>query len=155
MKDISKLFPPGYEWRGECIRIAGLYGLAFLYSLFYFGTLREQYDSLFYYDGKSLQKVLRPGAKMMPYDQVLGNHLMGFVLLMAFMLTVGVMHYLYYYQGSRSILLVRRLPNKNFLWMTCGTGTVLAIAALALTYASLYLLYYGIYLWVTPAECLP
>ena len=155
MKDISTLFPPGYEWRGECIRAAVLYGLAFLHSLFYFGALHEEYGRLFYYDGRTGEKVLRTGAKMMPYEQVLGNYLIGFVLLMAFALTIAVMHYLYYYQGSRSILLVRRLPKRSFLWMTCGAGPLLAIAILALTYGCLYLLYYGIYIWVTPEVCLP
>ena len=155
MKDVSVLFPPGYEWKGECIRVAVLYGLAVVYSLFYFGALQDAYERLFYYDGRSLQKVLRVGAKMTPYDQVLGNYLMGFVLLTLLMLTSSVVHYLYYYQGSKSILLVKRLPDRNFLWRTCGAGPAFAMVGLLLTYGYLYLLYYGIYIWVTPAACLP
>lgn len=155
MRDYRDLFPPGYEWRGECVRVAVLYGLAFLNSLFFFRTLREEYNGLFYYDGSSGERILRPGAKMMPYGEVLGWSLIGFVLLMVFALTIMVMHYLYYYQGSRSILLVRRLPRRSFLWITCVAGPALFIAVSALTYGFLYLLYYGIYILVTPVECLP
>ena len=155
MKDVSVLFPPGYEWKGECIRLAVLYGLAVFYSLFYFGALQDAYESLFYYNGRSLQKELRVGAKMVPYDQVLGNYLIGLVLLAVFVLTIVVVHYLYYYQGSKSILLVRRLPDRIFLWKTCWAGPAFAMGGLILTYGYLYLLYYGIYIWVTPAACLP
>ncbi len=154
MRDIGDWFPPGYDWRAECTRMTVFYGLAFVHSLFFFGRLIDEYHGLFYYN-RSVEHILRPEAKMMPYEEMLGSSLMGFALLMVVALFVMLVHYLYYFQGSKSIFLAKRIPGGRFLWKTCVAGPVSFILGLALTYGLLWMLYYGIYLCVTPSVCLP
>lgn len=59
-----------------------------------------------------------------------------------------------FWRGSRSIYLMRRLPDRWELARRCLTiPLVLILGAVVLT-AALLALYYAIYLWGTPAQCL-
>ena len=63
--------------------------------------------------------------------------------------------YLYYYQGSKSIYLMRRLPNRWEMHRRSITLPFAAFVIAVMTEIALWLLYYGIYLVCTPAQCLP
>ena len=63
-------------------------------------------------------------------------------------------HYAYHRQGSKSIYLMRRLPSKLELHRRCLTLPIAGILIALLTAFLLLLIYYAVYMNVTPAECL-
>ena len=70
------------------------------------------------------------------------------------MLGLLVYHWLYHYQGSRSIYLMRRLPRRFELTRRCLTVPLVeALVCLAVTLV-LVLLFYWLYHSVTPDVCL-
>lgn len=162
----SHLFPPGYDGGREFKRICILYGFAVVWSFQFFFRYYNAYKDLFYdastmmlspkYSGMGLKNGdLLPGVKIVPFGEILSGSMLFFVPLILTLLTAGVMHYLYYSQGGRTILLIRRLPDRKYLWKTCGLGTVLGLAVSLVTMGALLGLYYWIYMTVTPAVCLP
>ena len=50
---------------------------------------------------------------------------------------------------------MRRLPRHSILFKSCTQGSVLLAGTSAALLTILYLLYYGFYRLVIPAECLP
>ncbi len=145
--------PPGIEI-GRELRIFGLGALlAALYSCFFFGRYKDAYDHLFYYVGK--ERYLADGAQMAPFGELLGTSLAGFVVLALVMLCFVLYHYAYFRQGSRSVYLMKRLPQRGeYLRRIWTVPVLLALAALLLgvLFGGIYLLYY---LHRTPQECLP
>lgn len=156
---LENLFPPGYEYEAECKRLLAVWAAAVVYSFRFFFDYYEAYKALFSWirpEGQTEAKyMLLPGAQIVPFEEILGFCFLFFVVLMLVLMTEAVMHYLYYIQGSRSILLVRRLPQRSFLWKTCLTGPMLGVIISAITVGVLYLLYYGVYILITPDVCLP
>ena len=65
-----------------------------------------------------------------------------------------VFHYLYHYQGSRSIYLMRRLPDRWELLRRCIALPLCGALAALLTGLLITLLWAGIYLLATPRELL-
>ena len=139
---VRRLTPPGYDASVELgwLALGGM--IAFIYSLCAFaGELGKQLRWL----GKN------PGDRMMPYfAEILGSSLWGFVILAVIALLLIPVHAGYWYQGSRSIYLMRRLPQKGeLLRRTAGLPVLIAAAALAAALA-LLLVYFAIYCLVTP-----
>ena len=162
----SQLFPPGYDGERELKKICIVYGAAVVWSFQFFYRYYDAYKDLFYnartmilsdrYLGMGLEHGdLLPGAKIQSFGDILSWSLLFFLLLILEIVTAGVMHYLYYRQGSRTILLIRRLPDRKYLWKTCGLGPMLAMAVCLVTIGVLLGLYYWIYVTMTPAVCLP
>lgn len=162
----SQLFPPGYDGEREYKRICVMYWFAVVWSFQFFYRYYDAYKNLFYhasammlstkYSGMGLQDGdLLPGVKIVPFGDILAGSMLFFVPLILTVLTAGVVHYLYYSQGSRTILLIRRLPDRKYLWKTCGLGPVIGMAICLVTMGALLGLYYWIYVTVTPAVCLP
>ena len=102
--------------------------------------------------------VVREGVMMQDFWQLLHvdfDSLDGFLLFYMVMLGLMVYHYLYYYQDSKSIYLMRRLPDR---WEMHRRNVVLPLAAIVigfLTEMVVLLLYYGIYVICTPTQCMP
>ena len=65
------------------------------------------------------------------------------------------LHYAHYYRGSKSIYLMRRLPDRTLLHRQCWTLPLLALGLTLLVLVLLPALYYLIYRYATPAQCLP
>ena len=139
---VRSLTPPGYDASAELgwLALGGM--IAFIYSLCAFaGEL-----------GKQLRWLGRnPVGWMMPYfAEILGGALWGFVILAVIALLLIPVHAGYWYQGSRSIYLMRRLPQKGeLLRRTAGLPVLIAAAALAAALIAL-LMYFAIYCLATP-----
>ena len=162
----SDLFPPGYDGEREYKKICIIYWFAVVWSFQFLFRFYKAYKDLFYdasammlssrYSGMGLQHGdLLPGVKIEPFGDILAGSMLFFLPLFLEIATAGVMHYLYYSQRSRTILLIRRLPDRKYLWKTCGLGPMLGMAVCLVTMGALLGLYYGIYVTVTPAVCLP
>ena len=153
-KDITHHMPPGMNWREE--RNFYVFGLcaAFIYSLLFFIRFSNALSNLYGWDNVALKRVLIPDAEMEDFCVLFRETDRGFLILALCMIGVCIWHYLYHWRGSKSIYLMRRLPHRFEIHRRCLTlplcGAVIACAAAA----AILLLYFGIYMLFTPAECL-
>lgn len=166
-KNLEKLFPPGYDGDGEIKRLLFSYVFAIMFSIAKFTeNYYREYKRLFYdrrymvLDPTVYTEGLEQGAvlkysKIPAFEEIMEYNFIFLWMMMILLIIVSVQHYLYYRQGSQSILLVRRLPQRSYLWQTCLLGTLIGAGVTLATIGVLRLIYYLIYIWVTPAVCLP
>jgi len=129
--------------------VAGLMTM-FLFSLCYF-VIRyyEAYTEVF---KRVEDKIIKVGDAMPEFTEILGNGLHNFLLYCILLLAVVVWNYLYYYQDSKSIYLMKRLPNRMELHRRAWMLPVLGILVTLVVAFLLLVCCYGIYNIVTPGE---
>ncbi len=153
--DFAPYAPMGFPIRQE-INLFG-FGLGASFSYFTitflsrFSTARNALYE-FTFTGK---RILIEGAKMPDFSLIIRYSYGGFVLVSIFALAAILYHYLYHKQGSKSIYLMRRLPDRWELHKRCFTIPCLVILASILCALFLILLFYIVYLTFTPNGCLP
>lgn len=145
--------PPGIsaeqEMKGFLVVLALAVGISFLFFL----RLWSAYDALFEWTEEEC--VLRDGAVMADFSVLLGlGTFSGFLLVVWVPPVTAICHYRYYYQDSKSIYLMRRLPNRFELHKRALVLPFLELLLVVITVFLLVVLYYNIYLLVTPAQCL-
>ena len=158
-KFLDTYFPPGYDGETEIKRLLATCLAAIIYSFRFFVSYYEAYNDLFYYEWNQLEetakKVLRPNTVIVSFGEVAGSSFLMFAGLAIVLLVMGIQHYHYYTKGSNSLYVVRRLPDRWYVFKTCFGGILLeSIVALAVI-GILLGLYYCVYLFVTPDVCLP
>lgn len=150
--DLNRWVPPGMELRfWKQFFCSGLFFSAF-YSLNFLMEFRNEWERL--WRDMPWGELWR-NARMTPFFRLLDKSLLGYLIVAVGMLAMAGYSYSYFYQGSRSIYLMRRLPDRWELPRRClalpGIGILLCVI-LALLNGWLY---YGIYVFFTPPECLP
>jgi hypothetical protein len=150
--DFTKLVPVGLDYRRELSWVRAGCALSFLYSLGFLIRLHAGYEELFTKVG--MDRVLTPGAVMPDFTEILAGSLAGFGVVALCMAALAAWHYFYHYQGSKSIYLMRRLPDRWELARRCAALPVLSAAAAVLLAFLVPLAYFGVYLLVTPEGCL-
>ena len=107
------------------------------------------------YEWVNRQRVLAETRTITPFPQLLEYAMTGLLLGMALTVPLALYHYACHYLGSRSIYLMRRLPDGWELWRRCLTVpallAVLCLGAIEL----LTILYFLVFLLLTPPPCLP
>lgn len=151
LPDLSRHLPPGYPGEGE--RTFCLTGLVVsaLYSLSFFVGYFRAYSELYEYEGR--RRVLRAGAVMPDFADLIDHVFLGFLILAAAMLVFAALHYAYHWQGSRSIYLMRRLPRRFELHRRCLTLPVCMMLLCAACAFGLMVVYFAAYQLFTPSEC--
>ena len=149
---LERSLPVGLDYRQELKWLT--YGgvASVLNSLGFLIRYSQHYQSLFLQVGAS--KVLDTSAIMPDFLQVLGGGLIGFLILALCMAAVIINHYAYHYQGSKSIYLMQRLPNRWELHRRCITLPLLAVIVCLCAALLLLLAYFAVYMTVTPPACL-
>ena len=84
------------------------------------------------------------------FPRCIDNCFWGFGIVIIFLIFAVILHYRWHYTGSRSIYLMRRLPNRFELTRRCLMFPVAAIIICLLTMALLYFVYRTIYIHCTP-----
>lgn len=154
MIDLSKFAPPGAIIKEEVKRLGlGLAAATCIAVLIYGVNLRSAYDFLF--DRVGGDRVLRPDAMMLPFDILLGQSLLFFYMVALCSLLAAVFHHLSFYTGSKSIYLMRRLPQRWELIRRDVTLPLIGAFISLLAAFLLKLLFLAAYYIVTPAQCLP
>ena len=154
MNKLSRYAPAGLSLTNEIgIFLFGLV-ISILFSTGFLFRFVEARNML-YEVNSSGKLILLPGARMPEMTSLIHNAFAGFFLLCLLALAAAAYHYIFHTQGSKSIYLMRRLPDKWELHRRCLTLPCLAILISLGTALVLFLLYYGIYLWLTPKTCLP
>lgn len=155
-KKLEKYTPPGIDFANQLkYCLLGL-SVAFGWSWSYLAKYLTARSNLFEYS--FVGEVLREGAVITDFQELVHDGLDsfdGFLMFYIVMLGLLVYHYLYYYQGSKSIYLMRRLPDRWEMHRRCVALPFAAIVIGVVTEIALLLLYYGIYLACTPQQCLP
>lgn len=155
VKKLEKYTPPGIDFANQFKLCMCGWSAAIGWSISYLVKYATARADLYKYSLKG--PVIREGAVITSFYDLVHEGLDsfdGFTMFYLVMLGVLVYHYIYYYQGSKSIYLMRRLPDK---WEMHRRSITLPFAMLvigALTQMALWMLYYGIYLTCTPTECL-
>lgn len=126
--------------------------IAVLFSLCFFVELGSAYNQLFQRLGD--QRVLIPGAVMPDFDTLSLPWFVPFGILTAITLSFIFPHYGCHHQGSKSIYLMRRLADPWELHRRCLTLPLAGVGVCLLLAFMLLLLYFAVYLGVTPEECL-
>lgn len=151
---MTRQVPPGLDWWTELKwAVSGLV-VGALWSLTAFGyqfsnALRRLYD---WVGGKS---ILVESRTIDPFPELLYQAMAGLLLGILLTIPLACYHYAYHYLGSRSIYLMRRLPDGWELWRRCLTVPALLAAVFLLTIELLTFLYFLIFLLATPDACLP
>lgn len=153
--DLSRYAPPGTNIEKEIKNLCvGLAAATCCAVLVYGVRLRTAYDNLF--DQIGGDRVLRTGAIMLPFDAILLYALWLFYLVALYSLASAVLHHITYYTGgSKIIYLMRRLPQRWELLRRDITLPLLGASISLLSALLLKLLFWGLYYWITPTQCLP
>lgn len=155
-RKLSRLLPPNMDAaqvKGWIIALLTI--VVLLCSILFLCRYPEDYRDLFWYWGSKYQRIM-PGAIMPRFDRyaILTVYVTGGALLLTLVSTALL--YSSYYQGSRSIYLMRRLPDgrsllRRQIWSVplrvMGLLLLLGVVLLAATWL--------VWRFVTPAQCLP
>ena len=151
--DWKKFDPPGMDGSKE----QGFYMIgviaSLVYSLGYFGLYWDAYRRLFQKEGDT--KVIRPERAMEPFWALVDKHLMGYLIVGLCLFVTVWMRYSYYRQGSRSDYLMRRLPDAQLYHRTCWVRPLVRMGLCALAALVTLLVYFLVYVVMTPDVCLP
>ena len=152
--DLGRFVPPGTDAAQEKKWIVTGLACSAGFSLLYF-IIRccSAHNDLFAtrLDGK---RELIEGAVMLDFKDVLGIAFVGFAALSLAMLGLAAYHYIYHRIGSRSIYLMRRLPDRLELHRRCLALPAAGIVCCACAGFLLLCIYYWIYIAMTPEQCL-
>ena len=155
-KELSKpgdYFPPGYEYEMERNSAMLLLGIGAVLSLSFFVNLYHAVEVLYEYVDH--RQILRKNAVATSYAELVGVQWRFYIPFVLFLAAMVIYHYFYYRRETKSIYLMRRLPQRGVLFKSCVKGPLLGLGIGTVALAALYLLYYGIYLLAVPWECLP
>ena len=149
----TKFDPPGMDTSKEQgFFITGMV-LSLLYSITYLDAYWDEYRGLFQRSGA--EKILRPERTIIPFLEIVDKSLLGYLIVAACMLVPVAVRYAYYRQGSQSIYLMRRLPDSGLLHRTCWVRPLVRMGLSLLAMLVSLAVFFGIYVFVTPAVCLP
>ena len=151
----ERMVPPGVDYKKEMRYFLEGLVLVSISSMIWFSFRFQSFLGDLYRIKSALgNEVLDENALMPDFKVVLGNCLLGFAVLILGAAAMVGYHYLYYFQGSRSIYLMRRLPGRWEYLKRCAALPGLAVLICFATAFLLLLLYFGYYMIGTPSRCL-
>ena len=157
MEKIDNYIPLGFEFKYEKrIFIWGIV-LSLLYGSFFFRRFYYTWDNLFervWKNGELVKLGVKEGAVMKDFVELFDNASLGFFIVAVYMVLFVFLHYAYFKQESKSIYLMKRLPNKWELHKRCITIPLIEIGICFIVAFLFLLLCYTVYMVVTPAECI-
>ena len=150
--DLRRLTPPGLSAKLESSWAAALLVPILLWHAVYWIALLHARNDLFLtVDGKA---ELIPNAVMPDFCELVRGAYNGFAILFLFLICLAFYHYTFFFRRSRSIYLMKRLPQKGELIYRCtALPALLLLASLALM-GILFLSDFGLYQMATPKECM-
>lgn len=97
---------------------------------------------------------LRSNAVMPDFTELTENMFLFHLILIFFLFGMIAVNYASYYRGSKSIYLMKRLPDPMERYWRCLALPLAGIFIIVLTALAALLICFGIYMLCTPAECL-
>jgi len=156
---VGSLYPPGYEYRRELKTFAWLAGAAFAVSLHYYVSLKWAADLLYDYDVHG-EKILNTGRVALSFLEIVrreaqSGYLYGFFIPVFFLAAMAAYHYVYYYRDTKSIYLMRRLPERGTVLKSCLAGPFFTAGVLLALISVWGLVCMGFYFLTIPGDCWP
>lgn len=141
----DRLVPPGMNGRREAGQLAaGLAaGLVWNAAAFLVPFLQEY------------ERLTWVRAAFEPFDRHLRRALIPFALLAGWMVALALVHLLSHYQESRSIYLMRRLPDRWELHRRCLFLPLAGLLAAGILSLALAAAYFFLYRWAIPEALIP
>ncbi len=152
MDKLEKIAPPGVNIKTELRAYIWCNVFAIVYSMGFIFKYLDAYDRLYIYSG--YKKMLNTAASMESFSSLIDSSFICFLIPVVAAVAYIVYHYIYYYQSSKSIYLMKRLPKRSELYKRCIVLPLMSILASAIVLLVVILIYYGIYRVFTPIECL-
>lgn len=143
-----KHFPPGMNVEGEKVFFGLGLVISFLYSMTFLGRYIQALHLCYSLAEKSDGFVIC----ITPFFELLGNALVGFEVMAISMLAFVILHYSYFWQGSKSIYFMRRLPDGKELYRRVFAVPLIGFVICVGVGILLLGIYYGIYMIVTPKD---
>ena len=157
LKRVFSTLPPNVEteWVQGWILLS-LTASAFVCAILFLVRYYQAYNQLWWSSYSPWPGELRGDVLMLPFAECASWTLAVYPVLAAVALATAAVLYSSYYQGSRSIYLMRRLPEgRGILRRQVWTVPVCWALTLLLTGAVLLGLCWLLWRFKTPAECLP
>ncbi len=151
-KNLDKFVPLGLDANKEIRYFTTAIVIAVLFSTPVIWRFAAFYNGLFFTTGTA--KVIYPGAVMAPFRDIIGIFMLGFPVAAVYIIGFAVFHYSYHTIGSKSIYLMKRLPDSRELHRRCLTLPLTALAATVLIALLILAAYYAMYILITPDQCL-
>lgn len=150
---IERHCPPGSNGKGHILGFLIVSCLCSVYMTFYF--CQAYYFSYHHLFIEVLgQPVLDPNATMPDFASLHAPILLFLLPLVLGALSRPSFYHSTYYQGSKSIYLMRRLPDPWERWRLCLTLPALSLLLIVLVLGVMLLLTFAIYLFFTPESAL-
>ena len=151
---LKRSYPPGFNYQSELKAVFNTLVASIIISLSRFvGAYSSQRQSLYIRIGTD--RFLDESRVMPDFVYVLGDKLNILLILAALALMIAsAVHYAYYHTGSKSIYLMRRLPNRFELYKRCLLMPLIYALVFLLAAAALLLICYAAYMSMTPEACL-
>ncbi len=152
---IKNWYPPGYEeaWK-EVLLFFVILGCGIFVSFDFLSRLDGQVEGLYYYN-TAKGRILRPDGVAESFVGLAWKSLWGFGLCALFLVTAVIDHWLYYRRTTKSIYVMKRLPDRGVLARSCLWGPCMGAVLLVLLVLMIYSLYYLCYRLRIPEECMP
>ena len=151
---LERSFPPGYAYKPELKALTAALAWSILSSfvsfLVSFSSARQ---SLYIRLGN---KLLLDETRVMPdFVNILNNYLIVYFIFAALILAAAtIIHYAYYHRESKSIYLMRRLPNRFELHRRSLLIPLLSALIHMFVAFVMLLILYAVYMIFTPKACL-
>lgn len=151
---LEKILPPGINLKKGLIFYTCGVVCAFFYSLIFVVGYSIYRESL--YTTFNGEKILaNDGLMMPPFDELISGSMNGFIALALIMIVIIFENYAYHRRNSKSVYLMRRLPSRWERHIRCISLPLIGAAIALVMAVILYFVYFGIYMWCTPPQCLP
>lgn len=153
---LDRMVPPGFAWGTELKWLGTGLGLCVaLNAILFFGRYWNDVEQMYVTDwsGGETKRVLRAGANLSSFSSVMRGTMVGFSLLMLVILLLTVYHYLYYYRDSKSIYVMKRLPNRFELHRRSLSLPLVSVGVCLLAVFLLIVIEFGLYYLMAPAGC--
>lgn len=150
---LTRYSPPGMDLKLEKRFFIWGMILSVSYSILYFFTnySNAYYELYIYVSGKA---ILNTNANMPDFRSLIGLSFIGFAIVAIMMVGFIIYRYSYYNQGSKSMYLMKRLPQKSELHKRALVVPFIAMLLCLLTVFILLMIFYAVYMLATPKACL-
>lgn len=151
---LTDYLPVGYPVERMVQGVGILWAAMALGSLPYLYRLGDARSDLYFYRGTALEPTLIPDARMLDFHVILEGSFSVVPFFVGLFLAFMGSLYVYHFSESRSIYLMRRLPNRWELLRRCITLPLVGIGGMLILVCILFFVYYGLYFIFTPEAAL-